>query len=210
MSWCPKCGSEYQPEVDVCPECGTAIGGAVKPAKLAKQAIEASGMMPAVGLSIGLVFLSVALLIGLAIVMTRVPGYDPDSWDVIVFGCTAPVCAIVGFACSRLRKRPMQLIGSAIGWLVPWTIIGGLYTLAYWQEPDMGSVINLSVLPATLMFLVWTTTSGLAGMIGAVLGAQWKERRDWLRMIAFCVTLAVLVWFWATLFSFTIVAKGYR
>lgn len=201
MPWCPKCGTEYRPEIETCPDCGAGLieefpglaEGVTTPRqrKIALAAVH----------SLMLACLSIAILIGPTFASVRLPQYG-WFWDLIILGCAAPVCAAVGFVSGRLRAKPMSLSGAAIGWLIPWAVF-----LMLMLRLDSGCTVRHGLPPTLLMWSGYCASAALAGIIGTVLGTQWKQRRDWPRMAAFCISLAALAYFWAVVLDFMLVCR---
>lgn len=205
MPWCPKCVAEYKPETDTCPDCGAplidgfpGLAEGVIPSRQREIALSAVQ-------SLMLSCLSIAILIALTFASVRLPQYLPQYgwfWDLMILGCAAPVCAAVGFVSGRLRAKPMCLSGAAIGWLIPWAVF-----LMLMLRLDPGWAVRHGLLPTLLMWSGYCASAALAGIVGTVLGAQWKQRRDWARMVAFCAVLAAFAYFWAVILDFMLVCR---
>jgi hypothetical protein len=58
-------------------------------------------------------------------------------------------------------------------------------------------------LPDMVLWFAWAATAAMAGIIGTLIGGQWKQRHDWPRMIAFCMVLAALAYFWTSILYIT-------
>ncbi len=127
-------------------------------------------------------------------------------WDLMFMGCAAMLCGVTGFVSGRLDRGPRVLSDMIVGWLIPWTVLClWLLSSVGWNAQEL--VTRGQGLPELLVFSTWTLTAVVTGVIGTVVGLQWRRRRDWLRLATFCLLLLALSYFWSAMLDLTLVCR---
>lgn len=193
MPWCPKCVAEYPSETAACPECGGELVDQL-PGLAEAVSPQQSAWVLGAAKSFGAACFTIALIVGLFVVSWHLPVHGSFFWDLMFLGCAALLCGATGFVSGRLDRAGNSLSGVIVGWLVPWAV------LCLWSLSREG-------LSELVIFYTWTLTAVVTGVLGTLIGSQWRHRRDWPRLATFLLLLLALSYFWSAMLDLMLVCR---